>query len=137
MKKIIIISMLLILSAASFSQPATTTDYLQKSKKQKTAAWIMMSGGLACSLAGSILSAQLDFMGDTAPLFDDKTTKTGIVLNIIGLCSIAGSIPLFIVSHKNKKRAMNLSFKNETAPQLQNSKFVNQPVPSLSLKISL
>lgn len=80
MKKIIIISMLLILSAASFSQPATTTDYLQKSKKQKTAAWIMMSGGLACSLAGSILSAQLDFMGDTAPLFDDKTSKTGIVL---------------------------------------------------------
>ena len=55
----------------------------------------------------------------------------------IGAVCIAGSIPFFIASAKNKRRAMSVSFKNETIPQLQKSSFANRSVPSLTLKISL
>jgi hypothetical protein len=47
-----------------------------------------------------------------------------------------GSIPLFLASGRNKRKAMSLSFKNETAPQLLKGSFAYRPIPSVSLKIS-
>ncbi len=134
MKKIILFSMLLIISTAAFSQPTTETpkvkaDYLQKSKNQKTTAWVLLGGG-----AGFILVGTLIGNGKEAS-FDDA--GTGVVLGGIGALSMLGSIPLFIASGKNKRRAMSMSFKNEMMPQLQHGSFVNRSVPSLSLKISL
>lgn len=64
-------------------------------------------------------------------------TGPGIIIFGVGLCAAVGSIPLFIASGKNKRRAMSVSFKNEPAPQLQKNSFVYRSVPSLSLKISL
>jgi hypothetical protein len=54
MKKFFISAMLLLMITGSFcqqkdfSKTLTQQDYLQKSKKQKTAAWIML-GGRCCS----------------------------------------------------------------------------------------
>jgi hypothetical protein len=61
---------------------------------------------------------------------------TGVVIGGIGFLATIGSIPLFIASGKNKRRGMNLSFKNEMTPQIQKSSFVYRPIPSVSLKIS-
>lgn len=134
MKKIIFFFMLLITSATSFSQPTTETptvkvDYLQKSKNQKTTAWVLLGGG-----AGFILVGTLIGNGKEAS-FDD--VGTGVVLGGIGALSMLGSIPLFIASGKNKRKAGSISFKNEMIPRLQSGSFVNHSVPSVNLKISL
>ena len=134
MKKIIVV-MLLIISVASFSQPTTTpatnskADYLQKSKSQKTTAWALLGGGAAC-----ILLADLIGNGQSSSFSD---AATGVVIGGAGLLCMLGSIPAFIALAKNKRRAMSLSFKNETVPQLQKSSFVYRSLPSLTLKISL
>ena len=131
MKKIILFTMLLIMSASSFSQQTALTkqDYLQKSKNQKTTAWVMLGGGAGLILVGTLIGNSKEAS------FSDA--GTGVVLGGIGALSMLGSIPLFIASGKNKRKSMSMSFKNEMAPQLQKNSFVTRLVPSLSLKISL
>ncbi len=136
MKKIIIFSMLLILSAASFSQqtkpaPALTKqDYLKKSEGQNSTAWVLLSVGTAV-LAGTMISAA------TSVCISCPKKSFPVVLVGLGGTAVVSSIPFFIASSRNKKKAMSLSFKNETAPQLQKDGFTNRPVPSLALKINL
>ena len=131
MKKIILFTMLLIMSASSFSQQTALTkqDYLKKSKNKKTTAWVMLGGGAGLILVGGLLGNSKESS------FSDA--GTGIVIAGVGALSMLGSIPLFIASGKNKRKAMSMSFKNEMVPQLQKSSFVNRLVPSLSLKIGL
>lgn len=134
MKKIILFTMLLTMSATSFSQPTTETatvktNYLQKSKNQKTTAWVLLGGGAALILVGDLIG------NNKESSFSDA--GTGVVIAGVGALSMLGSIPLFIASGKNKRKAMSMSFKNEMIPQLQTGSFVNRAVPSLSLKISL
>ncbi|TMI86735.1 MAG: hypothetical protein E6H06_20540, partial [Bacteroidetes bacterium] len=63
MKKAINCLVLLIVVLATFGQQNNPSlnlpkqDYLQKSKHQKTAAWIMLGGGAILFSVGSILSA--------------------------------------------------------------------------------
>jgi hypothetical protein len=59
MKKIMLCTMLLFLTASLFSQQTnpqslSRQDYLEKSKKQKTAAWILLGGGLAPDAKGFV-----------------------------------------------------------------------------------
>jgi hypothetical protein len=135
MKKIILFAMLLIMSASSFGQQTNShpalnkQDYLQKSKNQKTIAWVMLGGGAALILLGDLIG------NSNESSFNDA--GTGVVIAGVGALSMLGSIPLFIASGKNKRKAMSMSFKNEMIPQLHNSSFVNRSLPSLSLKISL
>lgn len=144
MKKIIIISMLLILSAASFSQPAPETptlktDYLKKSKSQKTAAWILLGTGTALMTTGFAVGVNEGEASIISLITGEvkEPSNTGETLIWTGLAAAAGSIPLFIAARKNNKKAMSLSLKNETMPQLHKGGFINQSVPSLTLKISL
>lgn len=146
MKKITCFAMLLIIAANSFSQqpnPASlsTNDYLlKKSKHQKTAAWAFLSGGFVCAVIGTAIVLNDLTYGTVDVLVtgeNTNTSNTGAVITIIGIVSMAASIPLFIAAHRNKKNAMILSFKNETAPQIQKSNLVYRSVPSLTLKISL
>jgi hypothetical protein len=144
MRKIILCTMLMLLATVTFSQQTnpsvalTKQDYLKKSKKQKTAAWLLLSGGLACVITGSILSTDLSVDDDNyGSLFDENTSRAGTVVAIIGSCFMAGSIPFFIAAHRNKKKSISLSFKNEMAPQIQKWSFVYRSVPSITLKISL
>ena len=146
MKKIILFAMFLTLSATSFSQPNTETpkvkaDYLQKNKNQKTAAWILVGGGAALIVTGSIVwandinkAAETDPFEGIAAIY---TSTSGYWIVAAGLVAAAGSIPLFIAAARNKRKAMSMSFKNETVPLLQDGSFVNRSVPSLTLKISL
>jgi hypothetical protein len=134
MKKIIVFTLLLIMSETSFSQPATIpalavkTDYLKKSKSQKTGAWLLLGGGIAVSGITALSSFRIDFV---------NKKSFPVVPVCIGGAMMAGSIPLFIAAQRNKKKSLSLSFKNETAPQIQQNSFVYKLIPSLSVKISL
>ena len=135
MKKSIVYFLLLALPAASFCQktndtiPAVKTDYLLKSKNQKTAAWVLLGGGTALIGIGFLI-------GDSKnATFDDA--GTGVVLGGIGFLSVVGSIPLFIASGKNKRKAMNASafIKLETVPLPQKQSFVQNSYPAFSVNI--
>lgn len=150
MKKIIVFSLLLIISATSFSQQTTTpmltkADYLKKSKTRKTVANIFLATGASCVLAAFVIpkgekvrvSTGGTFWG--VSLYDEYNKNDNIKGTIggIGILVMLSSIPIYLASHHSKKKAMRLSFKNETTPQLQNGSFTNRPVPSLAVKIIL
>ena len=141
MKKLIFFLLFLAVSFSSIGQQSTTytpefkIDYLKKSKHQKTAAWILLGSGPVLIIAGVITasSAEFNLFGYT----DTYAVYQSIGMASAGVLSMLGSIPLFNASSRNKRKGMSLSFKNETAPQIQKSSFVYKSVPSLTLKISL
>ena len=129
MKKTTTILLLLTISAAIYCQQPQSlkTDYLQKSKNQKTAAWVMLGGGVALGVGGAAWAGS-----------DWEASGPGVLI-VIGGAFIIGSIPLFIASGKNKRKAMSATtfFKMESAPQLINRNIVTRSRPSLTLKLSL
>ena len=104
---------------------------LQKSKKQKTAAWLLMGGGAGIAIAGfSIISndASKDLSDAFTTIFSfgyitpaqHKHSAAGPILAIAGTGAMLGSIPLFISASKNKRKA-TLMLKDEIVffnPQL-------------------
>ena len=128
MKKIIPLLLLLAFSKTSFSQQTdpkqalTKQDYLQKSKSQKTTAFILL--GIGATAVAIAAPGNVSF--DVLP-----------VLVIGGGLATLGSIPLFIASGKNKRKAKQISFKMQQTPQLQISRSVNRAFPSLNFKLSL
>ncbi len=136
MKIIILITCLLVLSATAFSQqtnsskPVTKSDFLKKSKHQKTAAWIMLGSGTVVTFIGAGLIIVENDVGDGASV-------GSIILTCAGGSAMLGSLFLFEASSKNKRNALSLSFKNEFAPQIHPNGFVYRAVPSLNLKINL
>ncbi len=57
----------------------------------------------------------------------------------VGVLSALGSIPLFIASTKNKRKANAATtfFKLETAPVIRLHSFVQHSLPAVSVKINL
>jgi len=103
MKKLILFLMLAGFASLCFSQQTTHTsqstqgDYLQKSKHQKTAAWILLGGGIALAVTGVAVDAS------------NWESSAGDVLIVAGAVSVLASMPLFIAAGKNKRKAMSLS----------------------------
>lgn len=149
MKKIIFHSLLLIISAASFSQqinpapPLAKQDYLQKSKKQKTAAWIITGAGSMGLLVTALADASQETSGVFVTFFSlgtiEPTYKSYTGLYLASAALTAVGISFFITSANNKKKAIfaTTSFKMEKFPTLQNGKLSSYASPSLSLKINL
>lgn len=137
MNKIMIYILLFVLPASIFCQkpndsvPSVKTDYLQKSKNQKSAAWTLLGGGTALIGIGFIVGD-----GKNAS-FDDAAT--GAVLAGVGLLSAIGSIPLFIAAGKNKRKAMKMftSIKMEKATLFQRQSFDQPSYPAVTLKLML
>lgn len=99
----------------------------QKSKKNRTIASILLGGGLISGLAGVS-----KYMNQ-----DDNIDGGGEAAMTIGAIAVVASIPFFVMSLSNKKKAMNLSFSNETTPQLYKQSLVLLPLPSLTLTFGL
>jgi hypothetical protein len=144
----ILIPILLVLFVAATGQQTpvisavfTKTDYLKKSKKQKTVAWVLLGGGATLVLTGIIIPkgeiTNPDCVFCPEEKIEYKNDGIKSTLGLTGVLSMIGSIPFFIASSKNKKKAMSISFKNELSPPLVKSSFVYRSVPSLNLKISL
>jgi len=135
MKKItaLLVFMILVTSHSIFAQ--TKDSYLLKSSHQKTAAWLMLSGGTSLVIIGSLveLNNVVDFFGRQ----HNNSLVTGGILVITGGAIMLGSIPLFIAASKNKHAAMNLSFANQPVPSLVKNLIGNRSVPSLRLRLNL
>lgn len=137
MRKIMIYFVMLAIPGTSFCQkindsvPSVQTDYLQKSKNQQTAAWILLGGGAALIGTGFIVGDGKNSSFDDAAL--------GAVFAGIGLISTISSIPLFIASGKNKRKANTFSgkVKMENAPFFQKQSFVQKSFPAFSVKFNL
>ena len=148
MKKIFLCIMLVVITATTYSQQTGTSstfskqDYLQKSKHQKIAAWSLLGGGFILETIGTAIlvneSAKIFFFfltGEPGP--NNKSLTGGTILFYTGAVAMIGSIPLFVASHKNKKPAASLSFKNENTLLLQHNDFAYSYRPSISFKIKL
>lgn len=133
MKKIKLALLLSLFTMSTSAQQTTSSpsltksDYLKKSKKQKTIAFFLAGGGSIAWLVGAS-----KYMNQ-----GDNIDGGGEAAMIIGGTAALASIPLFIISSKNKKKAMSMSFKNQRIPQLQDDSFVYRPIPSINLKIDL
>jgi ABC-type Fe3+ transport system permease subunit len=153
MKNIIILTLLLVFATASFSQQIvqkkslTQADYLQKSKKQKKAGSIFLVVGAGLIITafiiprGELVSGGIYCGPGAGILCNEEYENDGIksAFFIAGGLSAFGSIPFFIASSKNKKKARAASaFINmEKVPVLQAATIRNQTFPALGLKISL
>lgn len=137
MKKIITCSMLLIITTSSFgqqikpSQSVSREDYLTKSKSQKSTAWILLGGGSALVATGFLIGNRKESS------FDDAAT--GGIIGSIGVLSVIGSVPLFLASSRNKRKAMNASayLKMERTQSIQQAVINFHSYPALSIKINL
>jgi len=100
MKKTIICAMLLVLATVSFSQqtnpkqPLRHDDYLIKSKSQKIIAFVLLGAGVTTLAIISKGNTSFDVAGTLA---------------VAGILSTLGSIPLFLASARNKRKAQAAS----------------------------
>jgi len=72
-------------------------------------------------------------------LCDDKYKNDGVksTLIIAGGVAALGSIPFFLASRKNQRKATSVSFKMENTIQLYNRNLVCASFPALRVKLSL
>ncbi len=140
MKKISLFFLSLMFIINSFCQTQTNSkEYYQlKSKHQKTTAWIMLGGGAGLFIAGGAVSAN-GFFDLFSGNFNKANNNVGIggTLAIIGAGSMLGSIPFFISSGKNARKAASISFINERILLPQKNTIASKIQPTISLKISL
>ena len=147
MKKQIVIILLLAISASIFGQKDsipqtfTSTDYLKKSKKQNTTGWILLGSGFAVAAAGVIVGITGTAEEFAGIFTGDKsnTLEAGAVMSYIGTAAMLGSIPFFIASAKNKRKAREVAFslKLETRSMVQKSSIIQSGYPALTVKLRL
>jgi len=136
MKNILSIILLLAISVSSFCHQTTVLpvktpgDYTKKSKRLQTAATVLLIASPVLIVAPLLIGQGIKEGGDAT---------AGIVYGTIaaGFLAFPVSIGLFIASSASHKKAIRLSFKNEKVHYLTKQRFINQAIPSLSLKINL
>lgn len=137
MKKTTLFLLALIVIVNCFSQGLTKEDYLQKAKNQKTAALVLAGGGSALVLFSLVIFPDnYSIIGFNSESEDRQANAAGVVF-LIGGAAMVSSIPFFILSGSNKKKAASLSFRMEKQPLLQRASLVNISYPSLALRVKL
>ena len=96
----LLVSSILVGQTKEFSK-----DYfLQKSKKQNTTAWILLGGGTAMAVGGFAV------FGSSWDSGSASTTDIAGIIGTAGLLTSLASIPCFISTSENKKKAMSITF---------------------------
>ena len=138
MKKFITFFLLMLFAGRIFSQVDTSTshnslktDYLKKSKTQKTIAWVLVAAGTTLIIIGGSTGTH------AADDLSFNEAATGGSLIIAGALMDIGSIPLFIAGAKNKRRAMSVTINNDFVPRLQSGMVACVPIPTIGLRINL
>jgi hypothetical protein len=107
--------------------------FSKKHKNQKTTAWIMLSGGFVLTVGGAAIITKEILIDPWTG--EEVNPLGGVILYYGGLASMATSIPFFIASGKNKKRA-NLSLQQQKITM--GHKINQQPnYNSIALRINL
>jgi len=141
MKKTFLFLTVVLIAVKSFCQtpenPSLTKDYyLKKSKNQKTAGWVLLGGGVVMASVGLAISSRQITDDPIGYLTTDKGNAS-VAVAITGLGISLFSIPFFISSAKNARRAATISFNNQKVYYLQQNGLALKTVPSLTLRISL
>ena len=138
MKSITLLIMLAI-STNLFSQQTSAdkkSNYQSKSKNQKKVALIMLGGGATLALTGILIpKGEVTHVGFLGNDYENDGVKG--VFQLTGFVSMLGSIPLFIASSKNKRKAASISINNEKIQTLQKGSFAYKFVPAVRLTIRL
>lgn len=142
MKKIFI-SMLFISicisTSAQLTEPVhklTKQDYLQKSKNQKTTGRVLLVGGTAMIVAGVVVGATAEEPTGVLQIFS-KGQAIGFYLFTVGAVVDLTSIPFFISSSRNARKAAAITLSNQPIDILNSQSFVVKSIPSVTLKIKL
>ncbi len=110
MKKVVIVSMLLVFAAVSFAQdvaPKQTREYYSvKSKKQKKAANIMLIGGAACVAIGILIPK--GEVTDPGFIFTTEYKNDGIKGTFagVGILSMLAVFPFIYYRRKTNGKQM-------------------------------
>ena len=138
MKKYVAFLLLMLFAGKTFSQVDTTTsptslktDYLKKSKTQKTIAWILLGTGTTLIVIGGSIGVH----GEEDLSYNKAAAGAGFV--IAGALIDIGSVPLFIAGAKNKRRAMSVTINNDLIPRLQKGMITRVPMPTIGLRVRL
>tara|TARA_R110000796_G_scaffold1336_2_gene5356 strand:- start:72724 stop:73125 length:402 start_codon:yes stop_codon:yes gene_type:complete len=133
MKTIRLLLALLLVSSVLVGQTKEfSKDYfLQKSKKQKTAAWILLGGGTAMAVGGF---ATFDSSWDSGSA---STTDIAGIIGTVGFLTGLASIPYFISAGKNKKTAMSITFDYKPIYLSGDNLVSTKAHPTLTLRIKL
>ena len=117
---------------STLAQDSTRVDYKQKSKNQKTTAWVMLGGGIFLGSIGFLQAAKYEsndfvnaFGGQN--VFDDG--PNGTALMVIGGAAALGSIPIFISASKNSQKAARIraqDFSKSSSKQNRKSSFLTR-----------
>ncbi len=133
--------LLFVLSLQATSQQTTITneklqiDYQKKSTSQKTIAWILAGTGVTTVIISIATFDGTEIFYSLAG--NNKPINRFGALFFGGSAVALSSIPFFIISGKNKRKAMSLSFNIQQMPQLKQTSIAYCPIPSLKLKIRL
>ena len=133
MKSIILCLVLLIMANLVYSQPAKTTApmtkqaYLQKSKNQKTAAWLFMGWGIVVTGLG---------LRDVNHADGNSDGDRQVAALITGITAIGIGTAFFIASSNNKKKGEALTFRMERVPVIQQRGFVYNSYPALAFRLN-
>ena len=121
------------MSKMNFNDTALTKEtYLTKSENQKTAAWVLLGGGVVLGTIGGIILSKNTFH----PLGGDNSGFAGgTVLLAVGVLCTLGSIPLFISSSHNAQKAAMISFKNQEIFIPHSNNLIGKTQPAFTLKI--
>ncbi|MDI1306735.1 MAG: hypothetical protein PSX42_18060 [bacterium] len=135
MKKTITFLMLLLFTVNAFSQTIPNNEfskeyYLKKSKNQKTTGWILLSGGTLMTVVGVI------GFSDSWYSSSNSTTDTYGFIMLGGVVSGLGSIPFFIMSGNNARKAATISLSNQPVFSPMQGSLVLNSQPGLSVKIT-
>ena len=146
MRKTIMCTILFLIALSSFSQstnsqPAfTQQDYLEKSKNQGRAGLIVLAAGVGLWVTSAIIpKGEVVVEGFNLGIIDTNKYKNDGVKNaffVAGTLTVLSSIPVFISSGTNRKKAMSVSFKNENAFVMHNQTLVNTSVPAIGMKVN-
>ena len=109
--------------------PLTKADYMEKSIRQKSTAWVLLGGGSALIVVGVLVGANKNA--------SFGSTGTGVIVGGLGFLSTLGSIPLFLASSKNRKKGISLSLKDQRDIQSPIISLMHKPIPSLSISLTL
>ena len=128
MKYIVLLTSGLLLFCIVFGQPEPREYFLERSKKQKTTAWILLGTGATAIITGAIIDNSHK---------DEEQSFTGGFVEVGGIiCSLA-SIPFFISSSGNKKRAVIVTLNNRKVVPGKDNLLISRRHSSISLRIAL
>jgi len=122
---------------------AVKTNYLAKSKWQRTTGWILTGTGMAVTSIGLMLvftDAVEDvtytitsmMWGEVEP--DPHPNNRGTIL-LTGTAMMLTGTTFLVISKMNKKKALSMSFINESSQQLRQNTVMNTSVPSVRLRL--